>query len=55
MLWSDTRIKVRLPKWKYDCEWFGGETRRSQKVGAIVAEMGSNEKSLRIQKSAICP
>ena len=52
-LWSDTKIKTKVPRYK--CKWFKGQDSRRQKVWVTVDGVDSNEKRLRIIKPAACP
>jgi len=52
VLWSDTRIKIRVPKYK--CTWFKGKELRRTKVWVTVEGMVSNGKRLKVMKSATC-
>jgi len=52
-LWTDTKIKVRVPKYK--CKWFKGEDSRKVKVWVTVDGIDSNTKRLKVLKPAICP
>ena len=52
-LWSDTKIKVRIPNYK--CEWFKGEDSRIRKVWVTVCDLDSNKKKLKVIEPDICP
>jgi hypothetical protein len=57
-LWSDTKIKIRLPSYKdKDCEWYkhGDGAYRKRKVRVIVGGQESNKKTLRVMKPVECP
>jgi PKD repeat protein len=51
--WSDTRIKVKLPKYK--CEWFKGEDYRKRKIWVTVDSVDSNTKRTKVFKPDTCP
>jgi PKD repeat protein len=50
--WSDTRIKVKLPKYK--CEWFKGEDYRKRKIWVTVDSVDSNTKRTKVFKPDTC-
>lgn len=52
-LWSDTKIKIRIPKYK--CEWFGDREFRNRKIWVTVGGADSNKKKLEVSKPATCP
>jgi hypothetical protein len=52
-LWSDTKLKVRIPKYK--CEWFNGENLRKRQIWVTVGDIDSNKKSLKVIKPISCP
>jgi hypothetical protein len=51
--WSDTKIRVRVPK--YRCNWFKGKDFRRTKVWLTVGGTDSNERRLRVSEPATCP
>jgi hypothetical protein len=54
-LWTNTKIKIRLPKVKYtknSCGWFMGADFRTQRVWVTVGGLDSNKKMLKILKPA---
>lgn len=51
--WSDTKIRVRVPKYK--CHWFKGKDFRRVKVWVTVAGVDGNEKRLPVFKPDTCP
>jgi hypothetical protein len=51
-LWSDTKVKIRIPN--YNCEWFRGREFRRRKVWVTVETVDSNKKRLKIMKPDIC-
>jgi len=51
--WSDTKIKVRIPKYK--CKWFKGKGYRKQRVWVTVDNIDSNKKRLKVLKPDTCP
>jgi PKD repeat protein len=51
-LWSDTKIKLRVPKYKR--KWFKGRDFRRQKVWVTVNGLDSNEKRLKIFRPCKC-
>jgi beta propeller repeat protein len=51
--WSDTKVRVRLPK--YRCNWFKGKDFRRVKVWLTVGGVDSNERMLKVFKPATCP
>jgi hypothetical protein len=56
--WTDTKIKVKIPKKKYtknDCAWFEGQEYRKLKVWVTVGGIDSNEVKLKLLKPATCP
>ena len=52
-LWSDTMIKVKIPKYK--CSWFKGNAYRKRKVWVTVDGVDSNIKTFKVIKPATCP
>ncbi len=52
-LWSDTKIKVKLPK--YQCEWFKGKERRGRKIWVTVEGVDSNVSKIKVARPATCP
>ena len=53
MLWTDTKIVIRIPKYK--CRWFKGKNFRRQKVWVTVDAIDSNARLLRVLKPDVCP
>ncbi len=51
-LWTDNRIKLRIPKYK--CRWFKGKDLRYRKVWVTVSGIDSNKKRLRVIKPDTC-
>jgi len=51
--WSDTKIRVRVPK--YRCNWFKGRDFRRVKVWLTIGGTTSNERRLKVFKPATCP
>jgi hypothetical protein len=54
-LWTDTKINIRIPKKKYDCDWFAGEVSRGRKVWVTVDGGDSNMRKLTVIKPDTCP
>jgi len=55
-LWTDTKIKVRLPNYK--CEWFQGNDYRRRKIWVMVGGqdgVSSNVKKIKVFKPDTCP
>jgi hypothetical protein len=52
-LWSDTKIRIRLPK--YQCGWFNGQDYRYGRVWVTVDGVDSNKKRIKVIKPDICP
>jgi PKD repeat protein len=57
-LWTDTKIKVRLPNYK--CEWFKGNDYRRRKIWVVKASpederVPSNVKRIKVFKPDTCP
>ncbi len=52
-LWTDTKIKIRLPKWK--CTWFKGNDFRRRNIWVTVGGVDSNKKRRKIFKPDTCP
>jgi hypothetical protein len=52
-LWTDTKIKVKLPNYK--CEWFKGQDFRYRKVWVTVDGVDSNKKRIKVLKADTCP
>ena len=52
-LWSETKIKVRIPNYK--CGWFKGQDYRIRKVWVTVGGVDSNKKKLKVVKPDTCP
>lgn len=52
-LWSDTRIKVEIPR--YECEWFKDQYLRRRRVWVTVGGSDSNEKRFKLVKPSRCP
>jgi hypothetical protein len=50
--WSDTKIRVRVPKYK--CPWFKGADFRRVKVWVTVAGEDSNPKRIKVNRPAGC-
>jgi hypothetical protein len=50
-LWSDTKIKLKIPN--YPCDWFSGG-RRSRKVWVTVGGADSNKKGIKVIRPASC-
>jgi hypothetical protein len=53
-LWTDTKIKIRIPKNKYtknSCGWFKGADSRRQNVWVTVGGLDSNKKKLTLTKN----
>jgi hypothetical protein len=51
-LWTDTKIKIRIPNYK--CEWFKGQDYRRRKVWVTVDGVDSNKKRLKVMKPCVC-
>jgi hypothetical protein len=51
-LWSDTKIRIRLPN--YQCEWFQGQDFRYRKVWVTVDGVDSNKKRIKVLKPSTC-
>jgi hypothetical protein len=51
--WSNTKIKVKLPKYK--CEWFNGEDYRKRRIWVTVGGVNSNTKRTKVFKPDTCP
>jgi uncharacterized delta-60 repeat protein len=51
-LWSPTKIKIKIPKYK--CQWFEDQDDRSRKVWVTVRGIDSNKKKMRVIKPAAC-
>jgi hypothetical protein len=51
-LWSDSKIRIRLPK--YQCGWFKGEGYRYRKVWVTVDGVDSNKKRIKVLKPSTC-
>jgi beta propeller repeat protein len=56
-LWSDTRIRIRIPFKKKPCDWYthGDLTYRKRKVWVTVGGVDSNKKRFRVLKPLPCP
>jgi hypothetical protein len=57
-LWTDTKIRVKIPKRKYtrnSCQWFKGGDSRAQNVWVTVGGLNSNKQRLEILKPDTCP
>jgi hypothetical protein len=52
-LWSDTEIKVRLPR--KSCQWFQGQDSRNVKVWVTVGGQDSNTVKAKVLKPDTCP
>ena len=52
-LWTDSEIKVRLPRYK--CAWFKGADSRFRKIWVTVDGVDSNKKKIIINKPDTCP
>jgi len=52
-LWTDTKIKIRIPNYK--CEWFKGQDYRRRKVWLTVDGVDSSKKRFKVMKPASCP
>ena len=52
-LWSDTKIRIKIPNYK--CEWFKDQDYRRRKVWVTVDGADSNKKKLKVMKPASCP
>ena len=56
--WTDTKIKLKLPKKKYTkhlCGWFNGEDYRKVTVWVTVGGTDSNKVKLKLLKPGTCP
>jgi len=51
-LWTNTKIKIRIPNYK--CEWFKGQDYRRRKVWVTVDGVDSNKKRLKVMKPCVC-
>jgi hypothetical protein len=51
-LWSDAKIRIRIPK--YNCRWFKGQDFRRVKVWVTVGGVNTNKKNLKVMKPATC-
>jgi hypothetical protein len=56
-LWSDTKIKIKMPFKNKPCEWYkhGDGTYRKRKVWVTVSAVDSNTKILKLLKPDSCP
>jgi hypothetical protein len=56
-LWSDTKIRMRIPFKKKPCNWYtdGDGTYKKRKVWVTVGNADSNKKRLRVLKPEACP
>jgi hypothetical protein len=56
-LWSDTKIRMRIPFKKKPCDWYtdGDGTYKKRKVWVTVGNADSNKKRLRVLKTEACP
>jgi hypothetical protein len=52
-LWTDAKIKIRLPKYK--CDWFKGKDFRRRPVWVTVGSVDSNKKNIKVMKPDDCP
>ena len=52
-LWSDTKIRVKLPK--YSCGWFDLSRSRRTQTWVTVEGVDSNRKGITIKRPATCP
>lgn len=52
-LWSDTRIKVEIPRYK--CEWFKDQYLRRRRIWVTVGGLDSNKKGFKVVKPGRCP
>ena len=52
-LWSDTIIKITIPK--YNCEWFGDREFRNRNIWVTVDSVDSNKTKLMVLKPGSCP
>jgi hypothetical protein len=52
-LWTDTKIKVKLPNYK--CECFNGQDFRYRKIWVTVDGIDSNKKKIKVLKPDTCP
>jgi PKD repeat protein len=51
-LWSDNKIKIRIPD--YGCDWFRGQDYRKRKVWVTVDGEDSNVRKLRVLRPDVC-
>jgi hypothetical protein len=51
-LWSDTKIRTKIPKYK--CSFFKGKNRRSRKAWVTVTEERSNKKRFKVVQPDTC-
>jgi hypothetical protein len=49
-LWTDTKIKIKIPKKKYTCQWFRDKDYRGQKLWVTVDGGDSNKEKLKIRR-----
>jgi hypothetical protein len=52
-LWSDTKIRIRLPN--YQCGWFNGQGYKYIRVWVTVDGVDSNKKRIKVLKPDTCP
>jgi len=52
-LWSDIKIKIKIPNYK--CDWFDGQPYKYRKVWVTVDGADSNKKKLKVLKPGTCP
>jgi hypothetical protein len=56
--WTDTKIRLKLPKKRYtkdSCGWFKGEDYRKVNVWVTVGGTDSNKVKLKLVKPNTCP
>jgi len=51
-LWSATKIKIKIPKYK--CQWFRDQANRSRRVWVTVRGIDSNKKKMKVMKPSAC-
>jgi hypothetical protein len=56
-LWSDTKIRIKIPFTNKPCEWFkhGDEEYRKKRVWVTVGGVDSNVKKIKVMKPVACP
>lgn len=52
-LWTDTKIKIRIPR--YTCDWFKSEGSQQRKVWVTSGATDSNKKKLIVTEPSTCP